>query len=176
MVSMQVAHQCLYKHLFGTCTSLCNVVQHCTTLKSQNVANLTSYVWILKSLLHRNHPMVSYAHYILSAWLEVHLYTSRTWSETMCLLLLYNFDQFVIPMWLWHAWRKFHFVTLARGGLWQGPNFVSQDLLSCHLAVFGWNSWQRHAAGAKTTILCKPIRSKFWRKIPYWDRCDKWSF
>lgn len=62
---------------------LYKLVQRCTTLKSQKVTSVTSYVWILKSSSHRDHAMVSYAHYVLSAWSEVHLYTSRTWPETM---------------------------------------------------------------------------------------------
>jgi hypothetical protein len=48
--------------------------------------------------------------------------------------VLYNFDQFITPLWLWHAWRNFHFVTLT-GGLWHRQIFVGPSLLSSH---FGW--------------------------------------
>ena len=45
-------------------------------------------------------------------------------TETSCRnILLYNFNQSVTHLWLWHTWRNFYFVTLP-GGLWQGPNFV----------------------------------------------------
>ena len=37
--------------------------------------------------------------------------------------ILYNFKWFVTPMWLWHAWRNFCFVTLPES-LWQAEIFV----------------------------------------------------
>ena len=46
--------------------------------------------------------------------------------------LLYNFDQFVTPLWLWHAWRNFLFVTLS-GSLWHGSGAA---LCLAILAVF----------------------------------------
>jgi len=63
--------------VIGFHVHLYKLVQCCTTLKSQKVIILTSYVLILKSSSHWDHVMVSYAHYILSAWSEVHLYPSK---------------------------------------------------------------------------------------------------
>ena len=48
-------------------------------------------------------------------------------------MILYNFDQFVTPLWLWHTWWKFMFVTLP-GSLWHGQKFVRYCPLSGHFS------------------------------------------
>ena len=40
-----------------------------------------------------------------------------------CLSLLYNFKWFITPMWLWHTWQNFCFITLPES-LWQAEIFV----------------------------------------------------
>jgi len=56
------------------------------------------------------------------------------------LWILYNFNQFLIPMWLWHTWWNCHFITLS-GGLWQGPNFVRWSKFWPNLLYSGY-MWQ----------------------------------
>ena len=70
-----------------------------------------------------------------------------------------------LPMWHWHAWRNFHFVTWLLG-VWQGPDFVRCQTEAGYFSHFWlslrWNMQRRAAAEAKFTRL--------WTKCPNLDQ------
>ena len=94
----------------------------------------------------------NYFKYCLPVWTKV-LPTVKLWPSWCvtlygwhCLirspqwLILYNFNQFITPPWLWHTWQKFLFITLP-GSLWHGQNFVRCCPLSGHLGSVGCWIW-----------------------------------
>ena len=87
---------------------------------------------------------------------DVHsLFDDCQWSIWVC-QILYNFDRFVTPLWLWHAWWKFYFVAL-HWRLWQGPDFIRCGPTSGYFGValgwFGMKYTAGYATGAKTSQL-----------------------
>ena len=74
-------------------------------------------------------------------------------------VILYNFDWFVTPVWLWHTWQNFYFIAL-HWRLWQGPDFIRCSSMSGYFSVVWaslvWNlSTAVYPAGAK--INCLPM-------------------
>ena len=85
------------------------------------------------------------------------------------LQILYNFDQFVTPMWLWRIWRNFHFITWP-GGLWQGPNFVRWTRFWQKLPHSGY-MWQiTHSS--RSPVTCDHDQILF-RQEALWHVTDK---